>query len=77
MNTQADIYTIISSIIAILLFVSETLGWSRCHANSISQFFVELIKKKPKKEEEEAVVITDERSLIDILAEINPDELKN
>lgn len=57
MNIQEeDAITVISTVMAILLFISEVLGWSKCDSNSITQFIINTFEhrfKKIKKQEEE------------------------
>lgn len=76
MNPSTDPYTIAASIVTILLFISEALGWSNCDSNSISQFCLKTSNfRQPKKEEEEEeeVVVgsTEEQALVDLLVDIN------
>lgn len=73
MNPSTDPYTIAASIVTILLFISEALGWSNCDSNSISQFCLKTLHfiKPPKKEEEVVVRSTEEQALVDLLVDIN------
>jgi len=75
MNPSTDPYTIAASIVTILLFISEALGWSNCDSNSISQFCLKTTNFiQPKKEEEEEEVVvgsTEEQALVDLLVDIN------
>lgn len=54
MNIEADdAITIVSTIMAILLFISELLGWSKCDSNSITQFIINNLQRRIKHKEEE------------------------